>query len=322
VDCFAYIYMFASGFTFYRLRLGRFLTVFPFRFITLGSRRVSSSDTLSYFYTPHTSKSRLPILFIHGIGVGMWPYTGFLRALHRADAQAADGQTGIIALEIMPLSSRITGTMPSHQQLGADILRILDHHGWDRVELISHSYGSVITANMLRQPVVSARIGPMLMIDPVTFLLHLPDIAYNFTRRLPRQANECELYYFASTDMLIAETLARRFFWAENILWKEDLRGRSVTVVLGGKDIVAPTLAIGRYLTADEPGYERFLTEEDDDHGADRGQADYAWQERPWRSEGVDVVWFAHCDHAEVFEFRKDYGRLVDIARSYSAHGE
>lgn len=42
------------------------------------------------------------------------------------------------------------------------------------------SYGSVIATHLLRAPRIAQKIGPVLFIDPVCFLLHLPDVAYNF----------------------------------------------------------------------------------------------------------------------------------------------
>lgn len=45
---------------------------------------------------------------------------------------------------------------------------------------ISRSYGSVISTHILHTPEVARKIGPVVLVDPVTFLLHLPDVAYNF----------------------------------------------------------------------------------------------------------------------------------------------
>jgi len=46
----------------------------------------------------------------------------------------------------------------------------------------SSRYGSVVTTHLLHTPAVANKIGPVILIDPVTFLLHLPDVAYNFVR--------------------------------------------------------------------------------------------------------------------------------------------
>lgn len=49
-------------------------------------------------------------------------------------------------------------------------------------------------------------------------------------------------------DPGVSHTLGRRFFWNENVLWKEDFEGRKVTAALAGRDLIVDTEAVGRYL--------------------------------------------------------------------------
>jgi hypothetical protein len=62
-------------------------------------------------------------------------------------------------------------------------------------------------------------------------------------------ASEYLLSYFGSKDMGVAHTLFRRFIWSDNALWKEDVQGHHVAVVLAGKDVIVDTKVIGAYLT-------------------------------------------------------------------------
>jgi pimeloyl-ACP methyl ester carboxylesterase len=273
--------------------------MFPFRLANLFSRRVSHAPNISYWYKPHTSKTRLPILFIHGIGIGLYPYAQFLADINKDDALGPDdGEIGIIAIEIMPISFRITNPILPTEELCRQITTILAAHGWDRVVLASHSYGSVLASHLLDK----LKFGPMLFIDPVTFLLHLPDVCYNFTARSPRGANEHQLHYFACTDMMVSHTLARNFFWADYILWREDLRKRNLTVSLGGRDLIVDTDAVGKYLS-----------------GIDLASEDSSWKEKDWTGLGLETVYFPTCDHAQVFESREGRKRLGDILRSYAS---
>jgi len=303
VDTIAYCYMLFYGFRFHRLRHSRTFTVFPFRPLTLLSPHESPAKTITYWHRPHTAKNRLPVVFVHGIGIGLYPYVNFLAQINNEkDGQVYDGQVGIIAVEIMPISFRITAQMPEKDQLCKEVLQIVKKHNWEKFVLVSHSYGSVISTHLLKKPDFSSRIGPVLLIDPVSFLLHLPDVAYNFTCRQPHRANEHQLFYFASMDMGVAHTLSRRFFWSENILWKEDVHGRRLTVTLCGQDLIVNTEAVGRYLTDSKDG---------DEHKAE-------WQARPWTGEGLDVICFPTKDHAQVFDNPRDYRRLIRVIRSYS----
>jgi pimeloyl-ACP methyl ester carboxylesterase len=160
------------------------------------------------------------VLFIHGIGIGLYPYTTFLRDLDREleTGATADNEVGIIALEVMPISSRITHPALEKDVMIMEIMGILQYHGWCKFVLVSHSYGSIIAAHLLKSDQIAALIGPTVFIDPVSFLLHLPDVAYNFIARRPARANEYQLWYFGTKDLGVAHTLAKRFSWTDNII--------------------------------------------------------------------------------------------------------
>ena len=227
VDTVAFVSLIWHSFNFHRLPVSHFFNVFPLRPFGLLSRKRTPAKTLTYWHRPHTSKTRLPLLFIHGIGIGLYPYIKFLCEIN-GSGQAVDGDDGIgiIAIEIMPVSFRITGAALGKDQMCFDILRILRHHGWHECILASHSYGSVISSHLLHSSETSKLFGPVLLIDPVSILLHLPDVAHNFTARKPIRANEHQLYCeldllarhhlanhfrdFVSMDIGVAHTLARR----------------------------------------------------------------------------------------------------------------
>ena len=99
--------------------------------------------------------------------------------------------------------------------------------------------------------------------------------------------------------MGVAHTLARRFFWSENILWKEDIAHRRITVSLGGKDLIVDSKSVGRYLARDG------------------GNGD-AWKGQEWMGEGTDLLWFEELDHAQVFDSRGRRKLLVDVVSAYN----
>ncbi|KAF1828749.1 hypothetical protein BDW02DRAFT_511574 [Decorospora gaudefroyi] len=301
VDTFTAARLRYCGFTLFRTHLRSSLAIFPPRPANLATRCISSAPNLSYWYRPHTSRNRLPILFIHGIGIGLHPYATFLDEINKQDPHAGeDGEVGIIAVELMPISFRITGPILDRDEMSRQINMILDRHGFTKVVLASHSYGSVISTGLLHNPTMAAKVGPILFVDPVTFLLHLPDVAYNFTARRPRGANEHQLYYFASQDMMVAQTLARHFFWSQNILWKEDLRGRDVTVSLGGRDLIVDSETVGKYV-----------------NGVDLKSEDGKWKASEWKGHGLETLWWPTVDHAQVFEREDGRSKLAKVLREY-----
>ena len=81
---------------------------------------------------------------------------------------------------------------------------------------------------------------------------------------------------------------------------------RDVTVILSGRDLIVDTEAVGRYLSTKADGS---LTATD-------------WKSRPWRGEGLDLIWFETLDHAQVFDSKKNYGILVQVTRTYAMKEE
>jgi pimeloyl-ACP methyl ester carboxylesterase len=294
-------------------------------------RRSSASEKLGYYFREHRSSRHLPVVFIHGIGIGLWPYREFLGELYHDSEACEDEQVGVLALEMLSFSARLTSPPLSPQVFLEHVTAILAQHGqqWDRFVLVTHSYGSVVATHMLRSPVLGPRVCGLVLIDPVSVLLHLPDVAYNFTRRVPRTANEWQLWYFASVEMGVAEGLGRHFFWSENIIWREELllmdsdieigeerdrqdkdkggtgRTRRVAVCLSGKDLIVDTHTVARYLVSDGNRVWYDLEE-----AFKNGPGALTNHLAP---SGLEVLWFPHLDHAQMFEYRNDRKRVVDV---------
>jgi len=259
VDTLTSIALYFQGFTHYNTR--KWFHIFPPRpLLALFSRKSKDTETnIPYWYRPHRSPTKLPILFIHGIGIGLLPYIPFLR-----DLAAQDPDVGILAIEILPICMRITAPPLDRDAMCAAITRILNAHGLHRVVLAGHSYGTAVSAHLLRrqwdsvepllnpltaqtprhsqQPAYESTSGnhvseighdagssdliaATLLIDPIPFLLHYPAVAYNFVYRQPRHANEWQLWYFASREPDTARALSRHLFWFECILFREDVLG-------------------------------------------------------------------------------------------------
>ena len=140
MDTVASISLMYHSFDFYRISFLGILSVFPFRPLSVFAKSNSQVKKLTYWHLPHTSNTKLPVLFIHGIGVGLYPYINFLADINAEGCQnSSDGQVGIIAIEIMSISSRITAEAMSKEEMCDELCRIIKAHRWDRFVLVSHS---------------------------------------------------------------------------------------------------------------------------------------------------------------------------------------
>ena len=128
----------------------RWFASFPFRPQTLLSTHKSPAKHISYWYRPHTSTTKLPILYIHGIGI-LHTYGDFFAELANTIDQAPneDGQIGIIVLEILPISFRIAHAALTPADMRTEILAILNQHSWPSFVLMANSYGTAISAQQI-----------------------------------------------------------------------------------------------------------------------------------------------------------------------------
>ena len=237
----------------------------------------------------------------------MWPYVPFFHEL-----ATADPTVGIIAIETLAISMRMSSPpLPRPAMLSA-ISALLTAHAIPRVVVAAHSYGTVVAAHMLRSPLLRPCVSAWVLVDPIPFLLHQPAVAYNFVYRAPRAANEWQLWYFASRDPDIARTLARHFFWAENILWREDLAGERVAVVLSGRDQIVDAREVRQYLTGEElaEGTEPRFFWQDSRSGSGR-----------YDSKGpgdLRVLWYRDLDHAQVFDTKARRRPILDVLHEFA----
>ncbi|KAI1371832.1 hypothetical protein F4677DRAFT_450012 [Hypoxylon crocopeplum] len=342
VDFVSHCQLAYSGFHYHAQPSSRVLSVIPPRLQDLFTHRHSESEGLSYWHRPHTATDKLPVVFLHGIGIGLYTYVPFLKRLNSESGRDGEGQIGIIAIEILPISFRLTAAPLSRPEFLKGIATILDAHGWDRFVLASHSYGTALTTHMLRSEDLVHRIASVVLIDPVTILLHLPDVAYNFTRRRPRDANEWQLWYFASMDPGVAHCLGRHFFWKDNIVWKEELVGvargspaevdgvgdngvraparapRKVAVCLSERDLIVDTLMVARYLAADGDGW----VAPNPAGGGDASSRGWSMEQEGWGNgyltrDGIELLWSRGLDHAQIFDSKQNQDRLCSAIRRY-----
>jgi len=204
-----------------------------------------SSGTLQYWYrpaSPQVMSQTSPVVFCHGLGVGVLPYIPFLRKLISL-GHAAE----IFCVELPHISMQIKREVPSAPEVVTNIRDMLAAWDVSRAHFIGHSFGSVVLAWVTRQR--PDLISKATFIDPVVFLLCKSDVAYNFIYRVPSNAFEHVMQYFVSRELYIAHSLSRNLFWHESILWTEDLQYPGGTlVVLSGCDSIVPAHSVRRYL--------------------------------------------------------------------------
>ena len=119
---------------------------------------------------------------------------------------------------------------------------------------IRDSYGSFCCARIIQK--YPALVRSSLLIDPVCFLLILPNIVSNFLIKGARSPFKHGLstflrdfvrISFCSREEGIAYTFSRNFYWHQVCLWMNEVPART-TVVLSSEDELVPAKELMRYL--------------------------------------------------------------------------
>lgn len=214
-----------------------------------GFRLCKSGASLSYWYREGSGRrsSALPVVFCHGLGVGVLPYVQFIK-----DIINVDPGRSVFLINLPNIAMQPNTYVHTSEALVHDICRMLQAWSVDSAHFIGHSFGSCVLSFVLKSAEGRKYVGAATFIDPVTFLLCKPDVAYNFVYREPTTATQLLIKYFLSQELYIAHSLGRHFFWKECVLWEEQLSAPT-HVILSKLDSIVPSPRVYAYLKRVQP---------------------------------------------------------------------
>jgi len=193
----------------------------------------------------HAHKAE-PILFLHGLGIGLGQYFAFLRHLRMHDC-------GVVVL----IQANISATIwhrhflsPPPKDAQVDAIRgVLKRFGFKKATILSHSNGTMVHGWVARgAPEICGR---HVIVDPVSFRLWEGKTCYAFLARQWVTGVEVLLGYFVARELSIATTICRQFNWSDMALWAHDLPSHTpedLQLVFGEHDMLIDVPASVEYL--------------------------------------------------------------------------
>ena len=182
---------------------------------------------------------KTPIVLFHGITSGWLTYLALIKQLGQ------NREVFMIDVDAIKMMS-LCFEMPTPAQCSEQVRNILVQHKVDQAHVVGHSFGSITAGWFIRR--YPDMVTHLTLIDPVSLLLGLPDVAYSFLYRKPSVFMEYLIYYFAAMEITVSNALRRHFWWYDNILWLEDIAPHiSVVVGLAGNDEVTNPRAVQEY---------------------------------------------------------------------------
>ncbi|KAI0771592.1 hypothetical protein BD413DRAFT_613097 [Trametes elegans] len=223
-----------------------------------------------------------PIVFMHGLGLGLTQYRRLIEHIFAAlpDRPVLVPLLPHVSQEIMhPRFLRPMG----RQEMTACLASLLSELDWAELEkpssdssdsedksaaemkasaskasarkgvtMMSHSNGSFSHAWMLKA--YPRMIERSCFVDPVTFCSWEGDLCYNFIYRPCVNGLDLVIKYFVGTELGVANFLQRHFDWSANCLWYEEIPNardpKKTMFVLGGRDSIIDATRVKRYLAS------------------------------------------------------------------------
>ena len=171
---------------------------------------------LAYWYrTPAHPENEVPLVFIHGVGIGLAQYVHLVIALTFISRP-------LILIEIPYVSSQLfqAGCLTPDESYIA-VERILKRHGHTKATFYGHSLGTMLCAAICRASSATSPksiVAGLVLVDPICFLTH-HSLARNFAYRTPATACQLVIDLFAARVIGTSWYIMRRFTWTESIFF-------------------------------------------------------------------------------------------------------
>ncbi|UZJ56812.1 hypothetical protein CBS101457_006132 [Exobasidium rhododendri] len=191
-------------------------------------------------------KRQLPILFLHGLGIGIGQYMAFLARLYKH-------KDGVVILIQPHISADILHPRylnpPDKDEQADSTAALLYKLKMPKVTTISHSNGTMVLGWLIRKhPEICAK---NILVDPVSFRLWEGSVCYSFIYRPWITYIEVLLGYFVARELGTARTIGRNFQWSEMCLWVDDftqIDEQNLHFVFGETDLLVDVPSSVEYL--------------------------------------------------------------------------
>ena len=107
-------------------------------------------------------KEKCPILFLHGVGLGLLPYITFVFRLAATDHP-------VVAVESCHLGMRWVAEVPSEDEVVDAIVKILDRLELTSTAVVAHSYGTFMASRLVQR--MPHMVQSLALLDPVCFIM-------------------------------------------------------------------------------------------------------------------------------------------------------
>ena len=207
--------------------------------------------TEEYFDDEDVEKQMIPIVFVHGIGIGLISYLSLIDGLLQTGRPVFLPEIPYVC-GFRPWQSPNAVLPPA--AVSSTMTAMLATHGFLSAAWIGHSYGtSWLSYAVKYAPEV---VASACFLDPICFCLHWPRLTKSFVYMKPDPGT---ISYIVRTDVVVNWTIQRSFPWQWIALFNEMIQV-PCAVFLSEKDLLVPSDRIEQYMRSDGVPIQDFET--------------------------------------------------------------
>lgn len=180
-----------------------------------------------------------PLVFVHGLGVGLVPYFLFIYRL----SQRHSGE--LFVPEFPFLAMAPWESVPSAREVVAQLQDMLAAHGHRAAHWHGHSFGCVVIGWVMKMSPSSVVYATLM--EPAQFLVIKAEALTKVLWGHAATSFEILIRYFAFRELFTVNLLCRNFFWEQSSMWPEDLKVPTI-VTLGADDHIVQSTFVRRLL--------------------------------------------------------------------------
>lgn len=176
---------------------------------------------------------QVPLVFVHGLGVGLVPYFMWIYRLSKR-------HSGDLFIPEFPfLAMAPWESVPSAREVVAQLQDMLAAHGHTAAHWAGHSFGCVVIGWVMKMSPSSLHFATLM--EPAQFLIIKAEALTKILWGLPMTTFEILIRYFAFRELFTVNLLCRNFFWEQSSMWPEDLKVPSIVTLAADDHIVQST---------------------------------------------------------------------------------
>jgi len=252
------------------------------------------------------SHEKTPLIFVHGIGIGLITYMPLIDALVKTGRPVFLPEIPYVCA-FRPWQSPHSVLQPA--VVCSTMVSMLACHGFLKGAWMGHSYGTSWISYICKY--AKHAVASVMFLDPVCFCLHAPTLTKSFVY-MP--ADPGTISYFVRTDLVINLTIQRSFPWPWISLFTDQINV-PCSIFLSEKDALVPSGMVEGYLRSKGTPITDFATVTPEHFRSEslinccvfRGHGHGRWTEIPDQTVPM-VVTAAEtlCERAESMEKGRD----------------